>query len=92
MRERDIQMKDGKSCKKDDIVICSVNKNWSDPCELGRVLQVVQSPGQKLPAGHRDGEYGNVFVLTYKKQKVTGRKRLKGDNLCFLHVNIICLF
>ena len=85
MRDHGISMPDGFSCKKGDIVICSVYRNWSDPCDLGKVLQVVQPPGQKLPAGHRDGEYANVFVLTYKKQKLAGRKRLKGVNACLLH-------
>jgi hypothetical protein len=82
LRDHEIPIRDGSHCKKGDIVICSVNQNWSDPCELGKVVKFVAGKGQKLPAGHRDGDYANVFVLSYKKQKLTGKKPLKGECQC----------
>ena len=66
-QEACVQMPDGTNAQTGDLVICSVNgKNFTEPCGLGKVLKVKDV---KLKSGHRDGPKGEVFVLSYDKQK-----------------------
>ena len=89
LEEQGLEMRDGSHAEVGDIVICSVNGNWADPCDLGKVLAVCPE-GQKLPKGHRDDPVGHLYVLTYKKQKLRGKKKLPGVIcvLCTSHVNL----
>ena len=89
------EMPDGNHVKKGDIVICSVNGNYSDPCRLGVVLMV---KNVKLPANHGDGPRGEVFVLPFDKQKLRGGhtlRNLKSYLLllhCFFFSDCCCAF
>ena len=68
------EMPDGNSVKKGDLVICSVNgKNFTEPCGLGKVHTIKDV---KLVATHNDGPKGEVFVLSYDKQKMRGKTSL----------------
>lgn len=66
-------MPNGASAKKGDLVICSVNeKNFTEPCSLGKVYMVKDV---KLGPRHNDGTKGEVFVLAYDKQQMRGNTR-----------------
>ena len=78
------EMPDGDNVKKGDIVICSVNGNFSDPCCLGVVLMVKDVT---LPKGHSDGPRGEVFVLPFGKQKLRGGHSLKNLKSIFYYVS-----
>ena len=78
-KNKGIKLRDGNDVRVGDIVICSYKgKDFTNPCELGRVLKVCKS--QKLVGAkgeeHPDGPIGHIYVLTYKKQKA-GRKKLE---------------
>ena len=65
------EMVHGDVAKKGDVVICSVNgKNFGEPDDLGTVIMVKDVV---LPKGHDDGEKGEIFILTYAKQKLRGK-------------------
>lgn len=67
-----------------DICVCSQKQNWEDPDDMGRALFVApKNKPVQLPAGHRDGDKCNIFILTFKKQRKP-RGQLKG--LCFVSV------
>ena len=68
------KMCDGTKAKKGDIVICSVNdKNFTDPCVLGKVFMVKDV---NLGPTHNDGEKGQIYVIPYDKQNIRGRMTL----------------
>ena len=91
LAEHDLEMRNGFEAQKGDIVICSVNGNWSDPCDMGKVLKVCPK-GVNLPRGHRDGPVAHVYVLTYKKQKLRGRKKLEGVIFVLYKSHVHALF
>ena len=79
-----IKLKDGKKAKVGDIVACSYKgKNFKNPCELGKVVKVCKS--QKLVGKngkeHDDGPIGHIYVLTWRKQKIS-RKKLERNYSC----------
>ena len=74
-----VPLKDGSHAKVGDVVLCShEGKDFTNPCDLGVVMKVGR---QKLVGKngqpHPDGEYGDLYVLTFKKQKVGGRYKLE---------------
>ena len=78
--ENNVKLKDGSVAEVGDIVLCSDGGNdFNDPCDLGKVVQIVKS-GQKLIGTkgkpHPDGEVGYMYVLSFKKQKLS-RKPLE---------------
>ena len=89
-QENGVKMPDGDSAEPGDLVICSVNgKNFTEPCELGKVLKVKDV---KLKAGHRDGPAGQIFVLPYSKQKIRGGNtitNLKSKLCCVANLHIL---
>ena len=74
-QEACVEMPNADSVEPGDLVICSVNdKNFTEPCGLGKVLKVADV---KLKSTHRDGPKGEIFVLAYDKQKVRGSTSIK---------------
>ena len=86
-----VPMPNADSVEPGDLVICSVNgKNFTEPCGLGKVLKIADV---KLPATHRDGPKGEIFVLSYDKQKVRGNtsiKTLKSKLCCIANLHMLC--
>ena len=72
-------------CIQGDIVICSVNgKNFSEPCALGKVHCVHDVD---LPKGHKDGDKGEVFVLSYDKQMLRRKQSIPSlKSKLFVHL------
>ena len=81
-----VEMPDGTNAQIGDLVICSVNgKNFTEPCGLGKVIKVKDVKLSK----HPDGPKGEVFVLSYDKQKCpsTSLATLKSKLLLtYLHI------
>ena len=76
-----LQLQPGTDVHEGDVVLCSVAQNWGDPCDMGVVKRVAEKGEKfKLCAGHEDGEFGEVFVQTYSKQRLP-RKKLE-SKLC----------
>ena len=87
--ENDVVMLDGNDAKVGDIVICAVGGDWTSPCDIGIVKRVRK--GTKLPKGHADGEKADVFVLTFAKMKLRGKRSLTGCS-CYLCFSLfVCL-
>ena len=77
-RDRKIALPNAKDVRVGDIVVCSPNKNWEDPDDMGRVLHVAPAGRPvKLPKGHPDGAKGHIFVQTFSKQ-LKPRGKLSG--------------
>jgi len=82
-----LQLQPGTCIREGDVVLCSVGQNWSDPCDMGVVKRVAEKGEKfKLCTGHEDGEFGEVFVQTYSKQRLS-RKKLE-SKLCH-HVKTV---
>ena len=71
--DEEVQMATGAEAKVGDIVMCSVNGNWSDPCDIGIVRRVAK--GTKLSKGHVDGDTADVYVETYTRVKKRKAKK-----------------
>ena len=79
-QQKGIKLRDGNDVSVGDIVICSYKgTDFTNPCDLGRVLKVCKS--QKLVGvkgkQHPDGPVGHIYVLTFKKQQRGGRKKFE---------------
>lgn len=77
-RKNKLPLKDGTHARVGDIVICSDKaKDFTNPCDLGKVVKVVESQRLVGKKGeeHPDGPIGEIFVQTYEKQKLGSKKK-----------------
>ena len=77
INEHASMLKSGADAKEGDVVLCSCRNNWGEPTVMGKVMKV-HKKGIKLPKDHPDGDKGFIFVLPFEKQRLAGRKTLKG--------------
>ena len=63
-------------------LFCLLQETW-----LLHLLAYLQEP-VKLQKGHKDGNIGHVYVLTYKKTRLRGKQQMKG--ILYLHY-CICI-
>ena len=88
MTGQGLKLRKGQDAQKGDIVLCSTTQNYEVPDELGTVLEVIKGKGLKLKgkkgAPHPDGDVGHIYVLTWSKQKLGGKKKLVGLLSMFL--------
>ncbi len=72
------QLVKGNKAQNGDIVVCSVRNNYGEPCDMGKIhFKNHPNVQSKLPAGHEDGDVGDMFVHTYCKRRVNKRKKIQ---------------